>query len=170
MPGAATSTQLLLARLAIVLVVGLLLLGAFWYGFSAEVHQRVWHHVAERPGGPMTFRFILQPCMAAIAAFHDGAQDARSNRPPYLRVLLAGSQDRAASLFEALIATARIILLGLGMDAIYQATVLGTFYPGEAVLMALLLAFVPYLLLRGPFARLVRRWDDRRSGGTRSER
>ncbi|GJK94539.1 hypothetical protein TUM17568_57450 [Klebsiella oxytoca] len=32
----------------------------------------------------------------------------------------------------------------------------GTFYPGEAALIAVLLAFVPYLLLRGPFARVAR--------------
>jgi hypothetical protein len=44
------------------------------------------------------------------------------------------------------------------MDAIYQATVLKTFYPGETVIIAILLAFVPYLLLRGPIARIARRF------------
>ena len=33
-----------------------------------------------------------------------------------------------------------------------------TFYPGEAAIVAVLLAFIPYLLLRGPFARLARLW------------
>ena len=40
------------------------------------------------------------------------------------------------------------------MDAIYQFTVLKTFYPGEMVVITLALALVPYLLLRGPFSRL----------------
>jgi hypothetical protein len=44
------------------------------------------------------------------------------------------------------------------MDAIYQYVVLKTFYPGEAVIIALLLAFVPYILLRGPIARIARPW------------
>jgi hypothetical protein len=44
------------------------------------------------------------------------------------------------------------------MDAIYQSLVLKTFYPGEMVLVALLLAFVPYILLRGPFERIARWW------------
>ena len=35
------------------------------------------------------------------------------------------------------------------MDAIYQARMLRRFYPDEAVIVALLLAFVPYLLIRG---------------------
>ena len=47
------------------------------------------------------------------------------------------------------------------MDGVYQAIVLKTFYPGEMVLVAILLAFVPYLLLRGPFARLMG-WRSRR--------
>ncbi len=47
-------------------------------------------------------------------------------------------------------ATARIILLGLAMDVIYQYLVFKTFYPAEALVVALLLAFVPYLLIRGP--------------------
>jgi hypothetical protein len=55
------------------------------------------------------------------------------------------------------LATARIILLGLVMDVIYQALVLRTFYPNEALIIALLLAFVPYLIIRGLVLRGWRR-------------
>ena len=58
---------------------------------------------------------------------------------------------------EGLNATARIILLGIVMDGMYQMIVLRRFYPGEAVIIALVLAFVPYLLIRGPAARIARR-------------
>jgi hypothetical protein len=51
-------------------------------------------------------------------------------------------------------ATGRIIVLGLVMDAAYQIVVLRTFYPGEAVIVALVLAFVPYVGTRGPVARI----------------
>jgi hypothetical protein len=44
------------------------------------------------------------------------------------------------------------------MDVIYQAVEFKTFYPGEAAIIAVLLAFVPYLLFRGLFARLARLW------------
>jgi|UPI0004BC71ED hypothetical protein len=161
-----TPTQLLLARLVVIVAAILVVLGFFWYGFSADVHERIWRDIAERPGGPMTFRFILQPCMAALAAFHDGAKDAHLGRSPYLWSLLSRSDESAGRLREGLIATARIILLGLGMDGVYQAFVLKTFYPGEMVLIALLLAFLPYVLLRGPFARLVAWWDKRKSART----
>jgi hypothetical protein len=160
---APSHTEIVLAWLAIILVIALAVLGFFWYGLSAEVHERVWRDIAERPGGPMTFRFILQPCMAALAALHDGVKDARLGRAPHLWALLTHTGERGVRLRESLISTARIILLGLGMDAIYQATVLKTFYPGEMAIIAILLAFVPYLLLRGAFTRLAHWWLGRKS-------
>ncbi|KHJ55208.1 hypothetical protein LA66_00530 [Aureimonas altamirensis] len=142
------------------------MLGAVWYGFSTDVLVRVWTNIADRPGGPMTFRFILQPCVAGGMAIIDGIKDARLGRSPYLWTIVTNQQERAGRLREGLIATARIILLGLGMDTIYQATVLRTFYPGEMAIIVLLLAFVPYLLLRGPFARIARWWLSRKSAGS----
>lgn len=154
MAEAASRSQVLLARIAIAAIAILAALGLLLYGMSAEVQLRLWHDIFNRPGGPMSFRFVLQPAMAAIAAFHDGARDARLGRKPFLTRLISGSSDRTHLLDEALISTGRILLLGLVMDAIYQFTVLKTFYPGEMVVITLSLALVPYLLLRGPFARL----------------
>ena len=89
----------------------------------------------------MAFRFILQPIMAAIAALRDGVNDAKSRRSPYFWTLLANPFEGGHRLYEGLISTARVILLGLCMDAIYQWIVLKTFYPAEAVIVAIALAF-----------------------------
>ncbi len=70
----------------------------------------------------------------------------------------ARSEERSGRLWEGIISTARIIILGVVMDTIYQWVVFKTFYPGQAVVIAILLAFVPYLLLRGPIERIARRW------------
>jgi len=158
----ASKSQVLTARLVVVLIIAFIVVGAVWYGFSTEVRQRVWENLVNRPGGPMTFRIILQPIMAAVAALRDGLNDAKLGRTPYLWALFTNPSERAGLLLEGLISTARIILLGLAMDVIYQAIVLKTFYPGEAVIVALALAFLPYLLLRGPIARIAHRW--RREG------
>jgi hypothetical protein len=104
----------------------------------------------------MAFRFILQPVMAAIAALRDGIEDAKSRRSAYFWTLLTNPLERAGRLGEGLISTARVILLGLIMDVIYQFIVLKTFYPGEAAIVAIALAFSPYLLLRGPISRFAR--------------
>lgn len=149
------------ARIAAALVLGLVLLGVFWYGLTAESLGRLWRDILDRPGGPMTFRFILQPAMAIIAAARDGVHDARLGRRPYVWALLHGVRDpegRSGRLWEGIIATARILILGVVMDIVYQWKVLDTFYPGQAAAIAILLAFVPYLLLRGPFLRLARHW------------
>lgn len=154
----------LLAWLAVALVAGFIVLGALLYGFSPEVQERAWRDIAERPGGPMTFRFVLQPLMAAAAAIRDGMRDARLGRTPYFWTVLSNAQERGGRLGEGLIATSRIILLGLLVDVIYQRLVLGTFYPGEAVIVALTLALLPYFLLRGPAARIAQAWRRVRAG------
>jgi hypothetical protein len=147
----------LLAKLVIALAILLIVAGVLWHGITVGAFKRVWHNLVEEPTGPMRFRFILQPLMAAIVAIRDGRKDARTGRSPYFWTVLRKPQERVARLREGLNATARIFLLGIAMDAIYQVIVLKRFYPIEALIIALLLAFVPYLLIRGPVARIARR-------------
>jgi len=153
-----SKTQIRLAQVVIALMIAFVTLGVAWYGVSAEVRERIWRNLLDRPGGPMTFRFILQPIMATIAALYDGVEDARAGRSPYLWTIFADSTERGGRLWEGLISTARVLLLALVMDVIYQYIVFDTFHPGETVIVALLLAFVPYLLLRGPIERIARMW------------
>jgi hypothetical protein len=96
--------------------------------------------------------------MAAVMAAIDGLRDARSGTPPYFWSLITGTNQRVDRIYDGVIATSRVILLGLGMDVVYQLVEFKTFYPGEAAIVAVLLAFIPYMLLRGPFARLARIW------------
>jgi hypothetical protein len=151
-------TQVVLARLVVSLSVAALIVGLLMYGISAEVLTRIWHNMLDRPGGPFVFRFVLQPVMATIAALRDGLHDARSGRAPFLWAMRTDPSQRRDRLDEALIATSRIVLLGLAMDTVYQVIEFDTFHPAEAVLISLLLAFVPYLLLRGLATRVARRW------------
>jgi hypothetical protein len=75
---------------------------------------------------------------------------------------------RGYLLHEGWKAMLRVFILALVMDAIYQFIVLRWFYPGEAVITALILAFVPYLLIRGPVNRLARVWNRKTAGSGRS--
>ncbi len=158
-----------MAQAVVLISLVLIGLGAVWYGGSSEVQQRMWQDLIGRPSGPMSFRFILQPTMAAIAAVYDGIRDAQLGRSPYFWTVLYNPAERGGRLQEGLLSTARIILLGIGMDAIYQLKAFGTFYPVEALIIALALACVPYFLIRGPVDRIARRWMDYHSqpGATR---
>ena len=153
----------LLAKLALALLIALVVAGVVWRGITVATFQHIWSDLVEKPGEPMRFRFILQPLMAALVAFRDGLQDARKGRSPYFWTVIRNPGKRVERLEEGLNATARVILLGIGVDAVYQVIVLKRFYPNEAVVVALLLAFIPYLVLRGPAARAARWWLGRAS-------
>jgi hypothetical protein len=56
-----------------------------------------------------------------------------------------------------------VILLGVAMDAIYQFMAFRSFYPVEMLIVVFALAFVPYLLARGPADRIARWWHGRRA-------
>ncbi len=155
--------QILLARIAGIALVAFLVAGILWYGLSAEIRAQTWLDLADRTSGPLDFRFIMQPCVAAIAAVRDGVLDAKLNRKPYLWALLTEPGQRSARMFEALIATSRVILLGLGMDMIYQWIELNSFFPTQAAIIAFALALLPYLILRGPIERAVLLWSHRNS-------
>jgi len=158
---APSKNAILQARIAVALLAGLIILGVAWYGISAENLGRLWRDILDRPGGPMTFRFFLQPAMAIIAALRDGVHDARLGRTPYVWALIQGThgpEGRSGRLWDGILSTARIIILGVIMDVIYQWRVLDTFYPVQSAVIAILLAFVPYLFLRGPIARVARHW------------
>jgi hypothetical protein len=163
-----SKAQVFMARLVVALSLACVALGLLLYGLSGEVVMRIWQNMLDRTGGPFDFRFVLQPIMATMAALRDGIRDARMGRSPFLWTVLAVPAQRRERLDEALIATSRIILLGLAMDAVYQFVEFDIFHPAEAVIIALLLAFVPYLVLRGLVTRIARRWvGDESAGGAR---
>jgi hypothetical protein len=153
------------SKLVIVFAIVLIVAGVYWRDVTEGDVERIWANLIARPSGPMSFRFILQPSMAAILAIRHGLMDARTGRSPFLWTILREPQKRIERLDEGLNATARIILIGLAMDVIYQRIEFATFYPVEALIIALLLAFVPYVLIRGPVARIARRWRGGASAG-----
>jgi len=122
-----------------------------------EILTRFWDQLIAQPNGPLAFRLILQPLMAAILAILDGMKDARVGRPPFLRTMLYDPSQRAAYLREGLKRVSRVIVFAFAMDAIYQVIVLRRFYLGEALVTVFVLAVLPYLLIRGPIDRIARR-------------
>ena len=111
--------------------------------------------------GPFSFRFVLQPLMALIYAARDGLADARSGRPPYFWTMLTRPAERSRLVREGGKAVTRVILLGVAMDTIYQLIVFHWIHPVQLVVIVLGLAFLPYVILRGPFARIASLWRKR---------
>jgi hypothetical protein len=120
-----------------------------------ELVTRFFENLAGRVGGPLNFRLILQPIMAILFAIRDGRKDAREGRAPYFWSLFTHSAHRRDLLREGWKAIAKVFVMATIVDLVYQITVFRWFYPGEALVVAFVLAFVPYLLIRGPVNRLI---------------
>ncbi len=121
-----------------------------------DMWTRVGEQLMARVSGPMHFRLYLQPGMAAILAIIAGLKDAKMGRPPYFWSLATDSTHRAEMLKDGWKRVGRVFILALVLDAIYQGIVLHYFYVGEAIIVAIVLAIVPYVLLRGIVTRLAR--------------
>ncbi len=146
-----------IVAVALILVV----VGMVTHGFRPAAFERGWHNLLARPGRKLAFRFVLQPLISTILAIRDGIRDARTGRSPYLWSIVSNRSAGSASLREGVSATGKIFLIAIAVDVAYQTLELKEFYPGEALVVAALLAFVPYLLVRGPAARLARRRSNR---------
>lgn len=119
-----------------------------------EMLARFWEHLGGRIGGPLTFRLILQPVMAGVLAIRAGLADARAGRPAYFWTILTQPAHRRDLLREGWKAVAKIFILAVAIDVVYQLIVFRWIYMGEVLLVAFLLACVPYLLIRGPANRI----------------
>ena len=119
-----------------------------------DLFSRIAENLADRVSGPMKFRLILQPVMAALFAIRSGLKDAKENKPPYFWGLFTDPEHRRDMLRDGWKSVGRVFIFAIVMDGIYQFIVFRWFYPVEALLVAIILALVPYLLIRGPVNRI----------------
>jgi hypothetical protein len=122
-----------------------------------DVLTRIWEHLQGRIGGPLSFRLLLQPLVASILAVRAGLHDARAGHAPYFWSILTRREERRDLLREGWKAVAKVFLFAVAIDAAYQWMVFRFIYLGELLLVAFLLACVPYLLIRGTATRLADR-------------
>jgi hypothetical protein len=126
-----------------------------------DVWLRFAENMVNRVSGPMKFRLILQPTVAALLAIRSGLRDARAGKPPYFWTIASDATARAELLRDGWKSVGKVFVLALALDIVYQLIELRFVYPGEAVIVAFLLAIVPYLILRGLVTRLVSRYGRR---------
>ena len=118
------------------------------------VFSRVWEGLVSRTEGPLKFRFFLQPAMAIFLAARSGLRDSREGKPAFFWALFVDSGHRTELLHDGWDAVWKLSLLAFALDCIYQIIVLHRLYPFDAFVVAVFLAIVPYLLVRGPVNRI----------------
>jgi len=124
------------------------------------IFARIGENLIQRVSGPMKFRLVLQPTMAIIFAIRNGLKDAQQGKPAYFWGLFTDPLERRTMLEDGWKSVGKVFTLAIVLDVIYQLIALHWVYPGEAVLVAIILAILPYLLVRGPVNRIARRMHD----------
>ena len=117
----------------------------------------LWGDLGDRWQGPLHLRLFLQPLIALLLAIRDGRRDARTGQAPYFWALFTRPAQRRPLLRETWTAIGKVFLLALALDSIYQLLAYRWIYLGDALVIACVLALLPYVLLRGPVTRLLRR-------------
>jgi hypothetical protein len=119
-----------------------------------DIAQRMWSNLISRPSGQFGLRFLIQPAVAAVLAIRDGLKDASTGHSPYFWAIVTRLVKRRQRVREGFAATWKVIVMAVLIDAVYQVIELETFHPGEATIVAVLVAIIPYPLIRGPTARV----------------
>lgn len=121
-----------------------------------EIWTRIVGGVTERTTGPLHLRLFLQPTMAVILAVIAGLKDARTGKPPYFWALITDPLHRRDMLKDGWKGVGKVFVLAWVLDIAFQLIVSKSLYPGGAILVAIVLAIIPYLLLRGLVTHIAR--------------
>ena len=127
-----------------------------------ELLTRVWEHLGGRVGGPLSLRLFIQPTVALILAIRAGLKDSRQERMPYFWNVLFSGAHRKELLQDGWKDIGKLFIMACVLDLIYQLIVARWIYPLETLIVALVLAILPYVIFRGLVGRLARRWTRRR--------
>jgi len=119
-----------------------------------HLFTRFWEQLISRPAGPLKFRFVLQPLVATFFASRCGLKDSREGKRAYFWAIFVDSEQRLQLLQDGWRSVGKIFIFALVLDCVYQIAVLRWIYPFEALVVAVFLAIIPYLLVRGPVNRI----------------
>lgn len=119
-----------------------------------EIITRTIENLGARVTGPMHLRIYLQPIMATVFAIIAGLRDAKAGKPAYFWALFTQPDHRREMLKDGWKSVGKVFVIAMVLDIIYQLIVERWVYPFEVLIVALILAILPYLILRGPINRI----------------
>lgn len=120
----------------------------FWEGIARNVTGR------GLLGGRFQIRLILQPLVAVILGVRLGVRDARQGKPAFFASVVAGGRDGWDILRGGLRDAIVPLCVAFALDGVLQYLILGYVRPAAAVVVGLLLVFLPFVLLRGVSNRI----------------
>ena len=100
-------------------------------------------------GGPFQFRLIIQPLAAILLGIKVGIRDAKAGDVPFFQALLQKTGGRGHLLAKAVRDAIIPLMLAFIVDSILQRLINGRIRPLAAVVVGVLLVFVPFVIVRG---------------------
>ena len=137
-----------------------------------ELLYREWGMLIGREHGPLAFRIVIQPMVAAFLAIRAGLRDARAGRPVYgwTVVTTTDSVHRRELIRHGWKDVGRLFVAAVIIDLVYEIIVFRWIYPVQALIVAATLALPTYFLLRGLANRLARPWLNSADGRRADDR
>jgi hypothetical protein len=134
-----------------------------------DILRRFWDNLIGRASGPLNFRLMIQPTVASVLAIRAGIKDAREGRPAFLWAAITNPAYRAELVRHSWHDVGKVFVLAVVLDAVYQSIIQGGVFLGELLVVATVLAIVPYILIRGPVNRIAAALRQRTDLGERPE-
>jgi len=99
--------------------------------------------------GPLSFRFFLQPIVGILLGMRAGFRDSENGRTPYLFAFFTEHATRQENLTSGWKDIRKLFILAITLDVVYQLIIFRWIYLGQALIIAIVLAVIPYTLTRG---------------------
>ena len=119
-----------------------------------EFFERAFENMIGRRNGTMNFRLIIQPLLAILFAVRAGLRDSKAGYAPFFWNYRYHKENRKLLVKQGWADIGKVFIMAFVLDVIYQFIAIKSFYPGEAVLTAIILALMPYLIFR-PLTTLI---------------
>ena len=123
---------------------------------SPNMLTRGFEQLLGRLSGPLNFRLVIMPTVVTVLALRGVWKDFREGRPAFLGVWIKDPVERSRVFRSALKDIGKIFVMATVLDITYQVWVFRWVYPGQVLIVAVVCAVVPYVLVRGPVALIVR--------------
>jgi hypothetical protein len=108
-----------------------------------------------RNNGPLNLRLIITPTVSTILALRDGWKGARWGERSFLWDVLQHPPAKRKEIVHAVWKSLKkVILLAFTLDLIYQLYVFRAYYVFQTILLVLVLALIPYTVIRGLTTRI----------------
>ena len=116
-----------------------------------EYFRQTFAELLGRVHGPLHFRLVIMPIVAATVAIRAGVRDAREGRRSFLLAVLTAQGEGRKHLRRTWRRDlGRVLVVGFAIDTVYQVLMFQAFFPGQALIVTFVLAVLPYLIFRSP--------------------